>query len=373
MRLVVFFSRGMSLDGWRRAGILDREMALYGRLLPHLHHLAFVTYGGPADVDIARQFPGLEVLTNRWNLPSNLYSVAAPFLHWRALDAATVFKTNQINGAWAAVIAKRRYRKALLVRCGFLWSDFVARLHPDSWRQRAAVRLERTAFQAADAAIVAAAADRETILTRYNLSARRVHVIPNYVDTALFAPQQGIERRQGQVLFIGRLEDQKNVDSLIDAVDGLPGVTLAIVGDGLHRARLQDIVAQRRLGVTFMGAQPHGELPRLLGECSVFVLPSFYEGNPKSLVEAMACGVPVVGTRVPGIREIIVHGENGYLCGTSAGEIREALQAVLSDADLRARMADRAVAYVRENCSLTHAVDRELAVLRSAVDDVGVR
>ena len=68
MRLVVFFSRGMSLDGWRRAGILDREMALYRALLPHLEHLAFVTYGDTDDSKLLGQGSGIEILPNRWGL-----------------------------------------------------------------------------------------------------------------------------------------------------------------------------------------------------------------------------------------------------------------------------------------------------------------
>src|SRR6478672_3494374 len=78
MRLVVFFSRGMSLEGWRRAGILDRELALYRGLRPHLEHLAFLTYGGQADLDLVAQLPDVEVLPNRLHLSSNLYSLLAP-------------------------------------------------------------------------------------------------------------------------------------------------------------------------------------------------------------------------------------------------------------------------------------------------------
>ena len=92
IKLVVFFSRGMSLDGWRQAGILEREMALYRALRPHLEHLAFVTYGGADDLRLLGQASGVEVLVNRWSLPANLYSVLAPYLHRRTLSRATVLR-----------------------------------------------------------------------------------------------------------------------------------------------------------------------------------------------------------------------------------------------------------------------------------------
>jgi glycosyltransferase involved in cell wall biosynthesis len=365
MRLVVFFSRGMSLDGWHRAGLLDRELSLYRAIRPYLEELTFVTYGGPDDVRLASSVPRVEVLTNRWRLPSNLYSVLAPYLHRRSLGRATVFKTNQINGAWCGVIAKRLFHKKLVVRCGYLWADLVARLHAGNWRQAGALRLERLAFRSADAVIVATEADRDKVLTRDRIEADRVHVIPNYVDTGMFRPLPDVNPDQGRVTFVGRLDEEKNVGALVEAVEGLRGVSLVIVGDGPLRDQLQEAAARCHVNATFLGTRPHKELPGLLNRSAVFVLPSHYEGNPKALVEAMSCGVPVIGTRVPGIREILDHRETGYLCGTSPPEIRSALRDVLGDATLRARMSSGAMAYVRARCSLEAAAEHELAVLRA--------
>jgi glycosyltransferase involved in cell wall biosynthesis len=365
MRLVVFFSRGMSLDGWRRAGILDRELALYRMLTPHLEHLSFVTYGGAEDTALAPRLSGIQVLPNRWRLPSNLYSVLAPVIHRRALGRATIFKTNQVNGAWCAVIAKRLYGKKLVVRCGFLWSDFVARLHSGTWRVASARRLERYACQAADAVVVAAEADRDTIITRYGVDAGRVLVIPNYVDTTVFRPMPEVVREPGHVIFVGRLEDQKNVLALVNAVADLPCATLTVVGDGPLRTRLEAAARRRPGAVTFLGARPQAELPALLSRAAVFALPSHYEGNPKALIEAMACGVAVAGARVPGIREIVIDGETGYLCGTSAGEIKACLQALLDDEALRDRLGAGGLAYARSHCTLQAAAERELALLQS--------
>jgi predicted O-methyltransferase YrrM len=103
-----------------------------------------------------------------------------------------------------------------------------------------------------------------------------------------------------------------------------------MIGDGPLRDVLEAAVAERRLPVEFLGTRPHAELPALLNRSAAFVLPSLYEGNPKALVEAMACGVPAIGARVPGIQEIVRHRETGYLCGTSADEIRAAMTDVLA-------------------------------------------
>ena len=371
MNLVVFFSRGMSLEGWRAAGILERELALYRAMLPSLSRLAFVTYGGAADVDLGKQFiPEAEVLANLDHRSPNRYSLSAVWTHRRALRAATVFKTNQINGAWAAVLAKWMFRVPLVVRCGFLWSQS-ALTDADGWlRHQVVTRLERRIFRSADRVIVAAAAHRELIIARYGVATDVVQVIPNYVDTARFHPAADVTPEPGRVTFVGRLSPEKNPDLLLDAVNGLQDVTLIMAGDGPMRADIEAAAIRRGVRVEFLGKIPHADLPALLRRSTAFVLPSAYEGNPKALLEAMACGVPVIGTRVRGIREVIVDGENGLLCDPTSISIRSAIQRVLMDPQLRARVATGGVDYVRRTSALGCAVRGELAVLSDASKDV---
>ena len=104
IRVAVFFSRGMSLERWKQAGMLQRELGLYRGLLPRVGQISLLTYGERDDGRCTQDIPQLEVLTNHWRFTSNLYSLFAPLLHITALRKATVFKTNQINGAWCGVI-----------------------------------------------------------------------------------------------------------------------------------------------------------------------------------------------------------------------------------------------------------------------------
>lgn len=363
----MFFTRGMSLEGWQRAGLLDRELALYRGLADDLDGLTFVTYGGPDDGRFAADVRHLDVLTNAWQMPSNLYSVLAPWLHRRHLRGASAFRTNQINGAWCGVVAKALFRKPLVVRCGFLWADNVSRLTPSRWRRVLSRALERLCVSSADHVVVACERDAATLAVRYDINRDRVTVIPNYVDTARFCPLPGVSPEPGRVTFVGRLEPEKNVRALIEAVSALPGVRLAIIGDGALRVELERQAHKAGAEVEFLGRVPHAELPALLNRSQAFVLPSHYEGNPKAILEAMACGVPVVGARVPGIVDVIVSGENGILCGTSSGDIRSALGQVLSDAPLRERLRAAGLAYVRNLCSLDAALASERKVLAAVM------
>jgi glycosyltransferase involved in cell wall biosynthesis len=162
---------------------------------------------------------------------------------------------------------------------------------------------------------------------------------------------------------VGRLAEQKNLGALIEAAAGLEGVSLRLIGDGPLWESLQAQAEAAGLPVEFTGRVPHEEVPRLLAECQVFVLPSLYEGHPKALIEAMACGLPVVGTPVDGTREVLRDGQNGLLAAdTSAPALRAALAHPLADANLRERLGRAARDYAVENCALERVLDTELNV-----------
>ena len=167
--------------------------------------------------------------------------------------------------------------------------------------------------------------------------------------------------------FVGRLDTQKNLESLLDALRGLPDVRLTVVGEGPLRSALEARARAHGVHAEFIGRVAHSDLPTVLNRSEVFVLPSHYEGNPKALVEAMACGLPVIGARSPGIKEIVIHGETGFLCGTSPAEIRSAVLEVSNDPALRERIRQGGLQYVQQSCSLTFAAERERAVLASIV------
>ena len=250
------------------------------------------------------------------------------------------------------MIAKRLFRKPLVVRGGFLWADFVSRMSNSRWRAALARRIERTVLAAADRIVVAGDEDAAAVRREYGVDASRVTVVPNYVDTTRFRPLPDVAPEPGRLLFVGRLEEQKNPLALVRALRDLPDMKLTIVGEGSLRNALAREARDLGVNVTLLGRVDNRDLPELINRAQAFVLPSHYEGNPKSLIEAMACGVAVIGARVPGIENVVADGVNGVLCGTAPEEIRDAIRRVLQDTPLRARIRAGALKYVEERCSL---------------------
>lgn len=363
--LVLFFTQGMSLKKWDEVGMLEREVEIYRRLRPYLKRISFLTYGDRSELAYAPQLDGIEILCNKWGLPSRLYVRLIPFLYWRQMWRADIIKTNQTNGALRALGVKRLFHKKMIARCGYMWSIHAShRKGPQSSEAQRAVREEQQVFNEANRVAVTAPTMKRYVVERYGVPDTKVTVIPNYVNTDWFKPQP-IGAKDGRTLcFIGRLIEQKNPFALLEAILGL-NVKLLMIGGGPLHAELEAKARSDHLDVQFVGNVPHTQLPAYINQADAFVLPSLYEGHPKALLEAMACGIPVIGGDSPGIREFVIHGETGYLCETSPMGIREAIATLLADEALRNRLGSTGREFVVRNFSLERVVDMELELYAS--------
>jgi len=343
--------------------MLDREVSLYRSLRPHMQNIAFVTYGNAEDLRYADILGDIKVVCNRYGLSQRWYASLLPLLYPLLLRGPSIIKSNQLPGAEVALKVAKLFGRKFIARCGYLHSDFMERKHgAKSIEAKQARVLERKVFTDADRVVVTTPIMSKTVKEHYQLPEERVRVIPNYVQCDLFSPNQRDRCSTRQICFVGRLDEQKNLFALLKAIKGLD-VELVIVGSGPLGERLQEEVSRSRLPVRFLGNVLHQRLPEILNSSVLFILPSLYEGHPKVLLEAMACGVPVIGTDVPGIRELIYHRETGYLCGTSSVEIREAIKEVLSNGDLRNSIGSNARGFVVENFALEKILEMELAIL----------
>jgi len=166
------------------------------------------------------------------------------------------------------------------------------------------------------------------------------------VDPSLYAAARTSSRAAPfTMLCVGRLTPAKGQHLLLEAMARLrergEQVQLVLVGDGPDRVSLQALAQQLQLEeiVTFCGALNQDEVKAAYQRCDAFVLPSFAEGIPVVLMEAMAFGLPCVSTRIAGIPELITDGENGFL--TSPSDIEDLvarLHLLIDDPGLRARL-----------------------------------
>ncbi len=183
---------------------------------------------------------------------------------------------------------------------------------------------------------------------RCGIPPARVQVIPNGIDAALFAPPAAGEARPSVGPTIGalaRLDPRKGLPFLLQALarllPDLPEATLLIGGDGEDRAALERQAHELNLAGQVVFAGPVHDPPAFYRCCDLFVLPSLDEGFGLVVLEAMASGLPVIGTRVGGVPELIEHGRNGLLVEPGdASAIAAALRTLWADPALRGRLAE---------------------------------
>ena len=170
-------------------------------------------------------------------------------------------------------------------------------------------------LRAAATVVVFTEEQRLSVASNYDVPLTRIAVVPNGVDSAFFHNEQRILHPKPRLLYVGRLSVEKNLPLLLQALDGVSEqFETTLVGDGELDAVLRAAATRRGLhNVRFYGRAHGAELRELYRQADAFVLPSAREGMPLVLLEALAMGLPIIATDIPGTREIVRPGENGIL------------------------------------------------------------
>lgn len=165
------------------------------------------------------------------------------------------------------------------------------------------------------------------------------------VDREMFHPSAETRPRDGEVrlLYVGSLVEKKGVQDLIEALADpvMEQVKLVVVGEGILESALVDRCARLGLGkrAEFRGPLPPAAVADVMRSCDLLCLPSYTEGRPNVVNEAMASGLPVIATRVGGIPDMVQEGETAFLFDPGDIEtLRECLWALALSPDLRAKM-----------------------------------
>jgi len=214
---------------------------------------------------------------------------------------------------------------------------------------------ERRLLDRADVITAVSCSCEEEIRAYHGLD-KRVVVIPPGIDSKYFVPAEDRVKGNTYVLYTGRLETRKGLVDLIKAAKYVchkyPDIKFVLTGKGTAEGHLRRLV--RKLGVKrsfyFAGYVDRDALLEYYQNAAIYVLPSYYEGLPATLLEAMSCGIPSVATNVEGISEVITDGETGLLVPPRNPErLAEAMLELLGCEKLRKKVGFRARKYIEDN------------------------
>ncbi len=269
-------------------------------------------------------------------------------------------------------------------------AEVKSRSRISEWEPDVRIQAEHAIVQQADRIIAAGSDEKELLVRLYGAAAERISVIPCGVNLDLFQPVEQAEARRALalrdddriLLFVGRIEPLKGIDILLGAAAELAMEhdcsVLVIGGDsGAQQgeiAYLRNLAA--RLGiaerVSFLGAVDHERLPLYYSAADVCVVPSFYESFGLVALEAMACGTPVVASRVGGLAGTVRDGETGYLIPWRCPEpFAERIELLLGNEELR-RAFGRTARETVERFRWANVAESVIGVYRELIERVPV-
>ncbi len=279
---------------------------------------------------------------------------------------------------WVALKLQARWRVPIIQMfhtLGHLKNSVAANGQTLEAQERA--QIEAQVMQRVDRIVAATPADKAQMVEFYGAAPATITVVPPGVDLDLFRPIPRTEARryvgltdenERLLLFVGRIDPVKGLNVLFEALCLLlrelvptwrQRICLAVIGGDPESAEalreeaicLDEVKARYGLGemVAFLGSRSQDTLPYYYSAADVCVMPSLYESFGLVALEAMACGTPVVASRVGGLPYVVRDGETGLLVQDSdPPALAEGLQRLLSDDELRARLGARALQVARE-------------------------
>lgn len=345
-----------SLD---RAGA-EKQLCLLAEGLPREEfdvHVCALTRGGPLAARLGEAGVPTAVIGKRWKLD--------PQAFWRLKEHIARLKPDLIH-TW--MFAANAYGFAAARACG-VKNLVIGQRCVDPWKSRPQLAIDRALARRCRCVVVNSEGVRD-FYVRHGTPAEQVSVIPNGV--AMPEPPATTRRQLLSELelpedsrligLVGRLWPQKRVKDAIWAVDLLKvirdNVHLLVIGDGPQRDRLRRFRDQCHIRdkVHFLGER--GDVPRLLPHFDALWSTSGYEGQSNVILEAMAAGVPVVATDIPGTRELVLPNITGYLVPVGdRAAVAKNTERLLNDSALAGRFS----AAARERAQSEFSVEKMVA------------
>ena len=363
MHILVILTYGVSFKEWKETGLLDREMKLYEKLSNERDvRFTFLSFGNSEDVNIVKNFNVIPVYDHikRQNgkFRNFLNSFIVPFKLKKFIEKPDIIKTNQLMGSWVAIIFKLIFSKSLMIRTGYDPYSFSIYEKKSILKRFAYYSLTQISIIFSSIYLVTSKVDKVFLKSKLFKTKNKIHVLPNWVDTNYQHDLSEIKmRHKNKILSVGRLEAQKNYSFLISSFKDL-GIEIDIVGSGSEKEKLIKLSSSNNVKVNFLGRYSNVELLDIYKKYIIFVSTSLYEGNSKSILEAMSSGCVVVARNNINNQEIITNGKNGFLFKNKS-ELQKIIQELINNNETILDISNNAIDYIEQNNSLDLMSNRE--------------
>ena len=359
MQLGVFLSLGESFADLAKKGqaqlMLDQNIKPFAQ---HFEKVYLFTY----EQETVKLPANAYLLAPPIKLHRYLYGLTLPFIHAKTLKNTNVWRCFQLSGALPALVAKIFFKKKFVFNLGYDYRSF-ALIEKKYIQATLLSAFSRLAIYFADHIIV----KTKTLMKTLPPNARsKTTYLPNGVDVNRFRPKRKKAKRVLTVLFIGRLEPQKNLLSLIEALSLIKTpFKLQIVGKGSLRNQILKLTRKNNINLKITRKVSHRRIEKIYQQADIFVLPSIREGSPKVLLEAMASGLACIASNIPEHREIIESKKHGILSSPAPDQLAPAINQLLKSRNQRVNLGRQARHRIKLNFDIRKIISQEITILKT--------
>ena len=319
MKIVsVFLTYDYSLETWEKNGTLNRELKIFKEIAKSENiKFKFISY----DKGFVLKSPDLQQYIEIISIYKNLkyfnnkylrfiYSFFIPFKIKEEVEKSDLIFQNQLDGSWVSMITKKLTKKPLMIRTGYDAYQFSINENKNKLFIYFYRALTKLSLKYSDLYTVTSLSDKNFLENSFKNA--KVKITRNW--TGLTKENTENKRYSNKILCVGRLVEQKNYIFLINSLSKYEkSLSIDIVGEGPEKNKIKNLSKDKNVEVNFLGKINHDNLSEIYQKYKLYAIPSNFEGNPKTLLEAMGNGCIVLASNIENHSEIIDNSINGFL------------------------------------------------------------
>ena len=364
MKVLFLFTYGTSLKNWKDSGYLQRELTFFESInKKYGTNFIFLTFGDYKDENIVNNnfiniipvYKFLNKKKNKLHNTINLILNLKPLFRKLNIEFDLI-KTNQLFGAWIAIFIKRFSKKPLIIRTGYDLFLFSRKDRKNILKIFLYYLLTFICLNISTLYTVTSENDYRFIKKRYIFKKDKLKIRRNWILEGVSKNiNQSTIIKKRNLVTVGRLEDQKDYRYLINTFSNSE-YFLDVIGSGTLDRELRSLSSSN---VNFMGNVNFEDLNSLYEDYLFYVSATNYEGNPKSILEAMSKGCIVIAPDIPNVTEIIENNVNGIIYNKLSDNLIEIIENLKNDITKLNNISTKAVEHVKLNNSLNLAIENE--------------
>lgn len=361
-KIFLFFTFNTSLFDWSNLGLINREIEIYKKLIEKNYEVTFFTFGSEKDINLSNKIYPIKIVPLFKKKPNSklitllmsVFFIIKNIKFFYENKKNTYLKTNQLSSAFLPIILKFFFGYKFILRIGYEPNEFYHFRKDKTLIFKYLFRIySKISYLFSDKVQVTTENIKRYIHENFSINENKIVIIPNLIQTEKFFH---IKKKKitDRFLAVTRFTEQKNIKFMMDFAQR-NNMKIDFYGTSEEIKKYKSLNKIYNYRCNFFGKIDNSFLPEIYNKYRYFIMMSHFEGNPKTLLEAMACGLVVITSKVTGIKEVVENNFSG-IC-LDFDKLKEFNVMNCRKTDL---LSQNAIKQIKDNNSLKKILNLEL-------------